>query len=576
MTERVDSPQEQLQSSARTLNALRIIFEAAQTEISRALGGVTLNASTQEGDNREQLEKLIFEIGDVTEIIDTRSKKIYAAVTDTLDALNAPDTTPSAVQTPITEPSIVYLPTPADIRTPKQPERATVQDVDTYVAKAGQLILEQNTPQHIGAISRRVFDGRRMPPDLYATFIAGLNKHPDIRYAGNGQYIRATHETSPVLQTANNETSGEIEIEQPIPTETVQGQDVHAIEVLTIPQSNLDTLAHIVLAEAKAGGFSVTELRKNVPDINNMSAEEYTHFKANFPAMRERIVAYLHSQGIVAHWETTGATRAKRYTLTVTDARKPLAASPTITETHPHQPPQPKQKATTIKHPTVPSEHQKPNIHIEPPEHIRIARERAAATEQHYSFVMANLELIGLPADSTGLKSSSLTQKLSNILGENDPLVCKAVVNRLRQEGVLHCVGKERGMALLSLKPPTPEEMQKHRNARPERTKQREDSSTISPRVFEITIGMLLGLKHVQQGVDYRRVVSRITQQTNMTEASARSAVRKLERTGVITIEQIRRTGGPMSTQTHASVIKFTSQEMKDMAREGRLGDLLK
>lgn len=341
--------------------------------------------------------------------------------------------------------------------------------------------------------------------------------------------------------------------------------DRKKIETDTKEPVVLNELEQAILAFALKGAFRTEELREAIAAIKALDAPDYLKFKSqSFAETRERIIHHLAQNGQAASWAETGAKRGKRYQLLTDFHPKTMTEqlpSPTTEPTHTVS----KTKATAPKPQAAVI--QKHNLDFTPPQHILEKREKEALREKIYAIVDANIDNMGLPSDANGKTASQIALELSARIKEHQS-DCKSVIRRLKSEGKLHTIGHTNGMALLSRIPveigTKKQRVSAEKNTPPDKdTWQPYDSD-----VLETTIELLLELKHVQQYIDYKEIASKAANTANISEEEARKALRRLERAGYIRISQIRRTGGPHSTQSHASVIRLRDQRLKDQCRQ--------
>ncbi len=196
---------------------------------------------------------------------------------------------------------------------------------------------------HINILVDKFFGSHKISKIERERFVAILNAYAEAEHilrAGRA-YYKSRPNPSREQESALNTT----EVIGVLPPELSQLADTPIAESDETVQPESSPASHLKLTALEQQVLEyamsilklrVETLRNTVPLIQSLDLESYAAFKADFPNVRKRIVAYLEQQSVVAHWESGGKTRGVYYVLVIENGQLPppgeLGVAPDVIE----------------------------------------------------------------------------------------------------------------------------------------------------------------------------------------------------------------------------------------------------
>lgn len=459
----------------------------------------------------------------------------------------------------------------------------TVTELDPLEDKADQdlyaFVLEhaQNGEVHIGEIVRSHFKEKKLSPRRHQDLIAHLNRMADAGYllhAGGSPWYGVANIR---IREVAAETAQPISTQAPQGTAETAEPSTFAVE-LENATAELNTLEASILEYARGRGFFRTEeMHRELPEVNNLSEEEYASFKKEFATIRQKIIEYLKAAGKTAYWRETGRARGTKYLLFIEDEpQKPIAPEAPIPSTRAVK--DAKSTESIGSSPTARSREQSSSPPPIPRRAILRRREvqQPRGESEQPELSEATKRRVKAAVDATIRAGKGEEERLSVLIRQVakaegvEPGHVRDVVGQLVSAGTYHFDSKA-GVRKVTSRPP-------NRPARPSHraTNEATNGKESDPKAWtteDVTwtrdvLQKLLTFSHWQQGLEPKDLIRELGIGSDK-EQLFRQALRKMEAAGVVRITKNANlnSGSPHSKKIRGSRVHLPSQASKARAK---------
>ncbi len=422
---------------------------------------------------------------------------------------------------------------------------------------------------NIGQIVRQFFGVQELDRQSFRDFIDQINRlaslgyvtHPESAWYGLGDIKVKAELDNTVMSIATAAIGFDPKAalvaakaaEAELPGEETTGPAAKPEVKAAVELDSLDV--EILEFCQKSGLKRVEELHREIPGLTEMSEEEYSKFKIDFPQIRQKIIEHFAAKGIEAKWEESGQRRGKKYRLVISDQSLVI----------------PKAKKRIRKHDRITGFRPTKTDEPEEPETKQTVLENRRTLRHAAHFTLKLTETI---ADNIGhqpggaARISTVSKDVAALLGLPRPEAREMVRDLIRKRH-LFFVGSEKGHWLLSAQQPA-EDFRPRRN-RGDQGNGGETQNQWTTEEVNLAIRILdriSAVRYFQQGLQ----VKDLARQLDVREDQLRPLLRQMHNKKYLLFEHKARAtrGGPKSRRTSIMLARFETQDAKNHYRDAR------